>query len=240
MKNIYKLFSIILLIILLPIMFSVQSFSMKSGFTFESVPESYTRELIDYLDLEYLKSSPTIEKNFECFDINAIGDVALGFSDVRGHNYIIVYNSKCEFKYALSYNGVGSYGLEWDGCNIIIYSVRGEWAVLVDEFGTIMEVKEIQRNLKNDSYWRNNIFASKRIVEDTIYEADTLLGNYSRLVKLTPDGQEQVIFENTVGITFFYVVVIAVVCIVLAVFAAFWIVLIKMIIKEMRKNKQQN
>ena len=66
------------------------------------------------------------------------------------------------------------------------------------------------------------------------------MGNYSRLVKLTPDGQEQVIFENTVGITFFYVVVIAVVCIVLAVFAAFWIVLIKMIIKEMRKNKQQN
>ena len=109
----------------------------------------------------------------------------------------------------------------------------------MDEFGTIMEVKEIQRNLKNDSYWRNNIFASKRIVEDTIYEADTLLGSYSRLVKLTPDGQH-VIFENTVGITIFYVVVIAVVCIVLAVFAAFWIVLIKMIIKEMRKNKQQN
>ena len=240
MKKLNKKFIILFLVFIMLLLQMLPSFSSDYGFELYDA----TDELKDYIennfDLKLINEMPTIESNFENFDVNELGEIAICFNFVRNRNYIIVYDSSGEFSYGISFVGHGQYAVGWLDGNIAIYSVRGDIIVVVDSFSACLEVKEIQRNSENNNYWRNHVFAKERKTDNVSYKADEHLDGYSRLIKTTSDGQEQVIFENTVGITFFYVVAIAVVCIVLAVFAAFWIVLIKMIIKEMRKNKQQN
>ena len=242
MRKNNRLFIIFMILFTLVIVGSspVSSFSMESGFDFDDVTEETANKRIELLDLKILTELPVIERSFVSFDVNKSGDVLVCFDEMRERNYIIVYDSFAEFKYGFSFVGSGMYAAEWIGENIAIYGVRSQIAVIIDQTGNFLEVKAIQRGNENDQHW-NEVVSNEKVFDNITYKAEALIpgGVFVRLVKTSYDGQEQVIFENTVGITFFYVVVIAVVCIVLAVFAAFWIVLIKIIIKEMRKTNNK-
>lgn len=48
------------------------------------------------------------------------GLVAVG-SATYGNQYIYVYDATGKFQYGYAFNNPGSYGLQWDGSDLIIY-----------------------------------------------------------------------------------------------------------------------
>ena len=233
MKNMYKLLLLVLSAISIFKTISLTSFSVNTDFQGQKVSNEETQSIIESLDVKFTETFPVIEKGFNCFDVNEDGYIALNFSNIRERNYIVVYNSSCEFKYCLSYNSVGSYGIQWDGNNIMIYSIRGEFAVIVDNSGNCMEIMKIPSNSVNHDYLTGEIFANRKKVSGIVYKAEALIinssmvknGEYVRLVKIFPNGKEIVVFENTFGIKFFYTAVVSVIVI-------FAILVLKLLLKK--------
>ena len=86
------------------------------------------------------------------FDVNENnGNIALCFED-SGRKKIGIYDSDGKFKYGYSFLESGSIGVEWDGNNIIIYSVRGDRAILIDKDAHLIDMKRIIINSQNNTY----------------------------------------------------------------------------------------
>ena len=85
-----------------------------------------------------------------CFDVSESGLVAVG-SATYGNQYIYVYDATGKFQYGQAFNNPGSYGLQWDGSDLIIYFVRSDIAALVDSEGNIKELK-VKMCIRDSTY----------------------------------------------------------------------------------------
>lgn len=136
---------------------------------------------------------------FCSFHVNKNGEIAIGLCN----NTINVYGSDNQFLYSISFQGTGSYSLEWDEHDLNIYLVRGGIAVEIDSSGNLIEMREIITNSQhNNSYWIKLRNPSK-IINDNKYEMRNEHGflnifvaqSYSKLVKTDTNGDELVIYD---------------------------------------------
>ena len=135
--------------------------------------------------------------SFYCFDVNEKGQYALGFDTMFSGKVVNIYDADGTFLYGFSFNTPGSFYIEWDGENIIIYLVRGDLAFAIDSNITCVEMADIPNNQENQKYWRGEIASAERNVNGVTYQAKPgLLAFHWKIVALAPDGTEMVLFHE--------------------------------------------
>ncbi|MBQ8292761.1 MAG: hypothetical protein IJX78_03000 [Bacilli bacterium] len=121
------------------------------------------------LDLEvFLVNVESEKKLIDCFDVREDGWFVVGSDEGDTTKYINVYNADGEFMYGYKYFDYGAYHVEWDGNNLLIYSVRGSREIEVDSWANIISVKKIVDNEANNKYWRE-LDDPKRVVGNKEY-----------------------------------------------------------------------
>ena len=198
--NVKKAVTITLLFFVFSLGSGLKTSAMTTGFTTESMNSKEQKVFKSNINLtslhSYVKTNPIV-----CFDVNNDGLIALGFDD-NSHKTICVYNPDGEFIYGYSFESSGSFGVEWDGGNILIYFVRGDVAALFNSSATCLELKMISNSTENNTYWNHTVFEKKRIVGKNEYEIKNDLGilnivlsSYSQLIKTDENGIKTMLYN---------------------------------------------
>lgn len=191
-----------LLIGFIYIICSISSLAMNTGFVTEKIGEEDIPDIYERLNVQSI-IEPDISIGFSCFDVNEMGNYALGFNSDKDE--ILVFDSQGNFLYGFSFEGTGTFGLEWDGESIILYRVRSDLAISIDKEGNCKEIKKIKDCPENTHYWNHEIYATKRTINGSVFTAENHLGilntitaqTYSVLTKTLPNGDEVILFDIT-------------------------------------------
>lgn len=195
-----RVISILSIISLIVLSLNICSFAMNTGFSTSEPDEKKQQYFLsgNAISLTYEEPKKYI---ISCFDVSESGLVAVG-SATYGNQYIYVYDATGKFQYGYAFNNPGSYGLQWDGSDLIIYFVRSDIAALVDSAGNIKELKVIDDTEANNSYWNKYVFAKERTQNGNTYTMKSNMGllnivatGYSQIIITAPDGQETMIYD---------------------------------------------
>ena len=176
---------------------AVPCHAMDSGFTLEELPEERRKNYMISLDLKPV-DSPVENTGFYCFDVNEKGQYALGFQGLFIGNIVNIYDADGTFLYGFSFDSNGSFYLEWDGDNIILYLLRDYLAYAVDPNVTCVEVAKISDARENQEYWNGEIMSSEKEVNGVSYQAKPgLLSRHWKLVAEESDGMQTELFNES-------------------------------------------
>lgn len=191
MKKIYFVFCMLLIINFLSII-AVAENTLSSEAIDSTEKETLLKELhFSESDIEY-------EEELLVIDINDSGIIAVG-SRYGGHCVISLYNSNGDFNCSYEFSGSGDFGLGWEEDELVLYIVRGDYEIIIDENGEISDVfrlnytgenkDEIEKKFfSTECYWNNNKY--------TLKKADSVLNNfintYSYILHTEDNGKETV------------------------------------------------
>ncbi len=184
-------------------LFIVPCCALETGFTTSEIEQTKIQEIYQRIDVR-LEKERQFSNGFSCFDVKPDGTYALGF-DLGNRDWILVYHADNTFAYGISFNCDGSFGLEWDADNLILYTIRGGRAISIDKNGNCVDMRSIENTSENNSYWNHQVWARKRTINDTIYTAEYNMGilsilstsGYSVLAKEASNGERIFLFDNT-------------------------------------------
>lgn len=152
---------------------------------------------LSYRNLSYFTSEPKKDA-IKSFSVNDQGMVAVGSAE---RNIVSVYNRDGDFQYGYRFSCDGTFGVDWNQNNLIIYFVRGNKAVEVDEVGTILKIYEIKSTKNQDFKYENHLFYYKKRSNEKVYvmKNDSAFLNfisskYSKLVCVDEIGNEKCIY----------------------------------------------
>lgn len=240
----FKYFLSFLLLILLIFTSVSEVFAMSTGF---SVTDSFSDEekehIIKTSKVRLLKEEP-VNEAILCFDVNKDGLIAIGTKNISDIYYVCIYNSDGIFQYGYSFVDSGSFGIEFDNENIIIYFVRSNIVISVDPSGEVLEIAKVDNTMENTSY-RHILRNTERQINDIKYKIKNDMGifnlfvgqsSYSQLVKI--DGFEnQTILYDVNSKAFAKTLMIFIFALLFIATAV--IVPTKLTIKSMRQYKQE-
>lgn len=196
-----KIITIILIILIFLSTGRIYTFAMDTGFKTDNMESEEQQTFLKNVDLNLITEQPP-SYSVLCFDVNEDGLIALG-SKALDKKIVSIYSSDGVFMYGYTFNCSGSYGIEWDENNLIIYFVRSDVAAMFDEKGSCLELKMIPITAENNSYWNYFVFSNKRIVGESEYRLKNDMGpflnvfasSYSQLIKTDSDGSTTVIYD---------------------------------------------
>jgi len=202
MKLIRYLYIILIFSILIYVT-SLEFMAMEPGFLTDNLSEKEMNTVLSNVKISLLKEEPK-NRAIRCFDVSENGSIALGFGDSVKRK-IGVYSSNGDFEYGFEFNSYGTYGVEWDEDNLIIYLVRSDIAITVDSMGQVVDVLKIKDTHENNSYWHNSVFSTKRIIGKAQYILRNDMGilnvfipsSYSQLV-LEQNGTKTILYDVNV------------------------------------------
>ena len=174
-----KFFSIFLTIII--ILFTVQVCSasaLNSGFSTEKMSSDEQKNIISHLRIEQTDKEPR-NNALLCFDVSNNGYVAIGSESLPKKN-ISVYDEKGSFIYGYNFKSDGSFGVGWKNDFLVIYLVRENAAITINNNGDVLLCEEIKDTAENSSYWNNEIFSAERTRNNTRYT----MKNKSKLLNI--------------------------------------------------------
>ena len=162
------IFSVLILLFAFIIHNQYTVLAMNTGFETEDIDSDTQAHIFMKMEIELLESD-TEDFMISYFDVNENnGNIALCFED-SGRKKIGIYDSDGKFKYGYLFLESGSIGVEWDGNNIIIYSVRGDRAILIDKDAHLIDMKRIIINSQNNTYWHDVVFSNEKQFGDEVY-----------------------------------------------------------------------
>ena len=125
----------------------------------------------------------------DCYDVNAhTGDILICCEGMMSIKTVEIYTPQGSFQYGYTFLDPGSIAAEWEGDNVIIYSVRGGYGTVVDREGNTIEV----RSEIGDSYLNKEVCSGDKTVSGTKYRL-----RHSKLVRFAPDGSEITVFDRS-------------------------------------------
>ena len=233
-----KIVCAVLMTMILMLSGAIISYAMETGFSTEELDKEEKQVLISSFGISLLYSEPD-KRPIDCFDVNESGLIAIGFSDSEKKT-ICVYTVDGEFQYGYMFDCYGSFNLEWDKDNIIIYLVRSDAAIAVSPDGEITDTCLVSNTIENDTYRRNFLESTKRVVGDCEYIIkndtgifDLFASSYSQLV-VTNNGEVSIIYDVSKEQTVKNVVIF--ICVIL-----FIAVVISLLVREfIRLNRKQS
>lgn len=174
--------------------------AMDTGFTTDNMELEDQKIFLSNINLSLITQEPP--KNIiTCFDVNDNGLIAVGTED-SAKKLVSIYTSDGIFKYGYVFDCEGSFGVEWDDNNIIIYFVRSGVAALFDEKGKNIDLKVIQDTIDNNSYWNHSVFSTQRTVNESQYTIKNNMGlfnifssSYSQLIRADTKGHINIIYD---------------------------------------------
>ena len=133
--------------------------------------------------------------------VNDNGLFAIGTDGLHGKN-VCVYDENGNFKYGYEFDCFGSFGIEWDDNDIIIYFVRDDVAASFDKTGANTELRRIKDTSDNNTYWYHFVFSDNRKIDGNTYTMKNNMGllnlfatSYSQLIKTDPSGNEKILYD---------------------------------------------
>ena len=233
--KIKKIFVTLFLVLALIRIENMGVLAMATGFSTENMESERQQRFLSNIGL-YVTEIPPEKNMIECFDVNEDGMIALG-SQNSNEKTVSIYKRDGTFQYAYHFTCNGSFGIEWDDSNVIIYFVRSDVAASFDRHGANIEICEIPNTIENNSYWNHSVFSTQRTVGDKQYEMKAnrgILGffatSYSRIIENDGNGNTTVLYDVSSEAT----VRIAVILIGVVLFATF---AVYMIVLELKKQQ---
>lgn len=204
-------------------------FAMDAGFSTEQISKEDANKVVKNINIRLLTNEPP-KRGINCFSVNEDGKIAIG-SETIENKTICIYTSDGVFQRGYSFSCSGSFGIELDNNTLIIYLVRSDLAITVDQEGRVEKVLRIQNTPDNNSYWNNTVFASKIKVKDAEYTLENsglfnkFSSSYSRLA-ISVNGEKTIIYDvsttqnlrNMVGLILIFSLICSVLYIVLHYF----------------------
>lgn len=179
--------------------FQVNTFAMETGLDTKPYSDSEYNDLKETFNI-YLLSEEPEKKQIECFDVNEKKLIALGYNSSNYH-YISIYNDNGIFQYGYKFSSYGSFRLEWDNDNILIYSIRENAIISINPKGEITEIRNVLNTTENNTYMNETLSAKKRKVDDTEYIIqngnsifNSIAARHSQLV-VVENGRQRIIYD---------------------------------------------
>lgn len=195
-----KIVLYMLFIILIFLCFCESILAMNTGFSTEDMYPNDQKIFLSNIDVCLLTEEPKKDA-ITCFDVNNDGSIVVGTKNAR-EKLALIYTSDGTFKYGYAFDCSGSFGVEWDDNNVLIYFVRSDVAALFDETGNVLELNKIQNTSDNNSYWNNFVYSTERTVNEDQYIMKNNMGlfnifvpSYSQLIKVDADGNTTTIYD---------------------------------------------
>lgn len=164
-KNFVVVFLII--VILLGCFLPLVCFADSSDLTFEEIASNEIPDIFQRMELESIEEAKATA-GFSCFAVNENGDYALGY-DIGSNDIIQVYNAENSYLYGFSCADNGAFELSWHDDGLIIYRVRSDLAVWIDEEGNCLGIKIVQNTTENGEYMRKVICGNSNCCNNCIY-----------------------------------------------------------------------
>ena len=178
----------------------INVFAMNTGFSTDNLQPDVYDKILSNTVFSLITEEPS-KDGIKCFDVNDNGLIAIGI-DGTFKKMVLVYSEDGLFKYGYEFDDSGTFGLEWDEENIIIYFSRSSVAILVDPSANILELKEIPETSENNSYWLYSVYSDSRKVNSNEYIVRKNLGllnifcfSYTQLIKTDLDGNTTIIYD---------------------------------------------
>ncbi len=204
--KIKKLLIFIFMVGLLVCISSISAFAMHTGFETEELSQEEKDTVLENLSFTLLSEEPK-PNTIECLDVHEDGRIATGTSGTSTRT-ISVYSPEGTFLYGYLWEDVQSFGIAWDGDNMLVYLVRSSLAVSVSPNGEILELLDIKDSMENDKYWRKVVFATERKVADKQYNLQNNMGifnffasSYAQLVETDADGTTKMLYDINTAYT---------------------------------------
>ncbi len=180
----------------------INAFAMNTGFSTNKMSAEEQQVFLSNIKLSQMSDEP--QKNaIVCFDVSNTGFIAIGSASLD-NKYISVYDSSGEYLYGYVFNCNQSFGVQWDGTNIIIYFVRSDVAASFDSNGTNIELRIIEDTTENNSYWNHYVFSKEKTFDGNRYTIknnmsllNVFASSYSQLIKTDSNGNETIIYDVT-------------------------------------------
>ena len=152
-------------IIFITVLFN--SLDSHSNFTRFPVEED-EEKIISTINLRL--TDEDIESTVSCFDVNEDHIIATGTTLTNNHtSYIRVFTANDEFLYGFFFYTSGSFVLEWQGDNLGIYLIRGDYYITVNSGGEILSLEKVENTERNEDYLDNVLRSKKKTVGYTTY-----------------------------------------------------------------------
>lgn len=186
------------LLIALLLCWSGSALALPAEFVTEPIGET---GLPESLELEPLGQEPH-RRPVRCFDVREDGVIALGWEEDFNYNVICLYDGSGTFLGGYRFVNGGSFGILWDGNDLLLCMSRGNAVLSIREDGTAVPTARIQNNRQTMSIWNRTFYAPARTVNGTRYTLSKNLGpfgllgrTYTRLTVTEPDGTERRIYD---------------------------------------------
>lgn len=194
-----KKYIILLCLLIFSITNANNAFALNSDYGDYEMNTGFEVKEYDNPDLDAFSSKVKLgllvfdyDGKIENFDVNENGDIVVAYETVSIEKKVCVYNSLGEFQYGYSLLDFGTIGVEWDGENVIIYSVRGAYLVLLDKYANILDKKIVLNTTANNTYRNKTLWKTEKMVGSDKYRLKN-----SKIIKTTPDQKEFVIIDKS-------------------------------------------
>ena len=198
MKRVYSFLLFVFMFALFANIIEVNA--MNTGFSTEELTKEKQNTFVSNVSISLLTVEP-VKKAILCFDVNEKGMIAIGQKGAYNKE-ICIYSADGKFLYGYTFNCSQSFGVEWDNEHINIYFVRSDVIISLDSDGNILDIKEVQNTIDNNTYRNNLLYSTSRVVDDTTYVIRNDMGlfnwittSYSKIITIDPAGVECIIYD---------------------------------------------
>ena len=193
MRNGYRFVIIIIIILISTNIARINASAMKTGFDTDALKQDEKKQVISNINLTMFEHEPQ-KKTIECFDVNKNGEIALGFGK-SSNKIICIYSNDGEFQRGYSFVCDGKFGVEWNNDGLMLYLVRSDIKIMINQLGEIEDVVGIQNTIDNNSYWNKVVFATSRKNGDDMY----VMENNGGILNVFASSSSQLVVENSNG-----------------------------------------
>lgn len=202
MKTVQRIFTVLLCITILFLSQKPIFANEIEGIDVIDIDEKKQQRLIEEFDLAVEDTDNGIEiGEISCFDVNGDGRIAVGYVNKSSRAYISVYNEDFEFIHGYSLSLDGDYGIAWQDTNLVVYIVRGNYLIFLDDAGSITAIRES----KSSDYSMQKTFQSAtRKANGRTYRLENgnallnkLFSKYSML-SVYENGEKRILFDKSV------------------------------------------
>lgn len=139
--------------------------------------------IISEINLHRLSAEPTHKVAIHCFDVNAEGEIALGFTE----DQFAVYSSEGTFEYAYSFDVYGDYYVTWQEDVLVIGLFRSDKEIGIGPNGEYVFVRD---SSGRDASFYEALKSPTRNVGKALYRLHSRTifpDGYLQLIKETPE-----------------------------------------------------
>ncbi|MBQ3231002.1 MAG: hypothetical protein IJB49_08315 [Clostridia bacterium] len=191
-----------MLMILVSCAMLLSSKSISDKYETQPLDESEANKLTENLAFEFFDEYTASKDNGDLmtFSVNSNGDSAIVFNEkyATPNDSVFVYDKNGDFKYGIRLDSDGSIFIEWSDVNLCIGTVRSAYLFTFNDNGECIEVAKCLKSAEGEVIHRK-----KQEINGETYKiskkytiATLITGGIDRLVRITADGEEVIIYNG--------------------------------------------